>query len=360
MTAPKRLFRALAAAALAAPLLAAAGCSNSMPEAAVSAPRLLGGKPLPAGFASPDGMTLAPDGAIYVSINQVAGKWASPAKIARIGADDKISEFCVLPVDPKSGKASPMGLAFAKDGNLYVSDNQSFLTDEPARSGVVRVTVKDGKPVAGARVVNGMHKANGLTQRGNFIYVAETDLRAKGQYVSGVYRFALDELRPDRPLTVTGIGDPHLVLTFETKNEKVRGGANGLGFDSAGNLYVNNFADCEVLRYTFDAAGKASEPELFAKPEGALSVDGLQVDADDNLWIADIRGNAVFVVSTVTGKSVKIAASPAGAEGADGELDTPSECIRRGSKVYVSNIDLSIGENKTDAIQTISVIRLKK
>jgi hypothetical protein len=85
----------------------------------------------------------------------------------------------------------------------------------------------------------------------------------------------------------------------------------------------------------------------------------MQIDKDDNLWIADFSGNAVLVVDTKTRTSRIVAKSKALATGENGELDTPSECIRWGDKVYVSNIDLTSGNQTADAIQTISVISLK-
>ncbi|MDR1130259.1 MAG: SMP-30/gluconolactonase/LRE family protein [Prevotellaceae bacterium] len=322
-------------------------------------PALLGGKPLPESYSSPDGCTIGKDGYLYVSINQVASGWKYPAKIARISPEDALEDFFVLPVNGKTGKASPLGLVFAEDGNLYVSDNQSFCTAEANQAGVIRVVMENGKPQRGELVVNGMNASNGIASRGNYLYVAETNLGASDKYMSGVYRFTLDELSGSDTLTVTGVNDPHLILSFETKNREQAVGANGIGLDSKGCLYVNNFGDVEVMKYTFDAQGMILTSEVFCRPEGALSLDGMQIDSDDNLWIADFAGNAVLTVDTKTRASRIVAKSKAFETGANGELDTPSECIRRGDRVYVSNIDLDAGKQAADPIQTISVILLK-
>jgi sugar lactone lactonase YvrE len=322
-------------------------------------PVLFGGKPLPESFSSPDGCTIGPDGYLYVSINQSASGWKYPGKIARISPDGTLEDFFVLPVNGKTEKAAPLGLVFAGDGNLYVSDNQSFCTNEPNQAGVVRVVIENGVPQRGELVVTGLNASNGITHWKNCLYVAETNLGTSDKYTSGVYRFSLDELSGEDTLTVTGIGDPHLILSFETKNKEQAIGANGIGVDSHGNLYVNNFGDVEVMKYTFDAEGKIASSEIFCRPEGALSLDGMQIDGDDNLWIADFTGNAVLTIDTKTRASRIIAKSEALKTGANGELDTPSECIRWGDKVYVSNIDLNSGNQKADAVQTISVISLK-
>jgi sugar lactone lactonase YvrE len=355
-----RHLTALARFSVAAALVFAfAGCKSD----AVLRPRdrgaLLGGKVLPDTFASPDGLTLGKDGNLYVSITQRATNWKHPAKIARIDANDAIADFFIFPPDPKSGKAGPMGIVFGGDGHLYVADNQSF-TGEGGRSSLVRVVIENGKPVRSERVATGINAANGVARWKDHIYVAEPDLRVAGKNLSGVYRFALSELNAAAPVQVTGPGDPHLILVIDTQNKTSRG-ANGIGFDSQGNFYVNNFGDCEVLRYTFDAKGAVASKEVFAnlKTKGALSVDGLQVDSEDNLWIADIIGNAVFRLSSETGRVTFVAQSKVPNDGGDGALDTPSECIRRGDKLYVSNIDLPIAPSTSDSIQTITVISLK-
>ncbi|MDR1497261.1 MAG: SMP-30/gluconolactonase/LRE family protein [Puniceicoccales bacterium] len=344
-----------------ATLAFSAGCCNwckAPADSKADPPKLLDGKPLPTTYYSPDGMTLGTDGYVYVAINQSAGNWKYPAKIARISPDDKIEDFHTLQLHAKTKKTSPLGITFASDGNLYVSDNQTFVTSEPGLSGIIRVVIKDGKPVRDELVAVGFNAANGITQRGNYLYVAETTLGTKDKYTSGVYRIALSELKANAPLRLTGIGDPHIILTFETKSPTQKVGANGVDFDSKGNLYVNNFGDNEVRKYTFKKDGSIASSQVFARPKGAISLDGLHIDSEDNLWIADFVGNAIVKINAKTGKSQIVSQNAVPADGANGELDTPSECIRRGNKVYVSNIDLNNGPHKTDAFQTISVITL--
>jgi sugar lactone lactonase YvrE len=333
-------------------LLLSFACNN---EQGLKKPVLFGGKPLPESYASPDGCTIGPDGYLYVSINQSASNWKHPAKIARISPEGSLEDFFVLPVNQNTGKASPLGLVFASDGNLYVSDNQSFCTDVPNQAGIIRIVVENGKPQRSELVVTGLNASNGIAAKGNYLYVAETNLGTKDVYTSGVYRFSLDELSGNDTVVISD-GDPRLILSFETKAKTV--GANGIGIDSKGNLYVNNFGDVEILKYSFDEKGGITSSGVFARPEGVLSLDGMQIDSEDNLWIADFVGNAILKVDTKTGKSTIIAKNSVPATGENGELDSPSECIRVGNKVYVSNIDLDSGDQKKDPIQTISVIKL--
>jgi sugar lactone lactonase YvrE len=358
---------ALRLALLAALPLAFAACNTTdddlfapvfdVPEKSLHTPALLGGAPLSETFASPDGMALGSDGAIYVSITQRATAGKHPAKIARIKTDDSLENFFVLPPNEKTGKAAPMGLVFGPDGHLYFADNQSANTPDAGASSLRRIVIENAAPLRAETVATGINAANGVARWQNHIYVAEPDLRVPGRNLSGVYRFALAELDPANPVHVTGLGDPHLVLTLETKTPGKRG-ANGIAFDSKGKLYVNNFGDAEVMRYTFNPDGSPATGELFSRPQGLLCVDGLHIDAEDNLWVADLAGNAILKINAATGVPVLIAKNDPN-DGSNGALDTPSECIRRGAKIYVSNIDLANGPNAPDPVQTISVITLK-
>ncbi len=318
-------------------------------------PKLAFGKALPEKYNSPDGLTLADDNCIYLSMNNV-NNFEYPAKILRITEDDQIEEVIDLIPHPETGVASPLGLVFASDGNMYVSDNQSFATKKAGMSRLLRVNM-NGKTAQNCEVVaTGFHMANGITVRGDFVYVAETNLNVGKPHKSGIYRFSLAELNSATPLVVTGIDDPHLITVFETKNEAHPVGANGVAFNSKGELFVCNFGDAEVYKYLVDENGKVISNELFASGNGMLSVDGMQIDKEDNLWIADFLGNAVIRISP--SGNVAIIAKNGQTDGANGELDAPSECVRRGDKVYVSNIDLTYGDNTADQIHSMSIIEL--
>lgn len=312
---------------------------------------------LPDEFNSPDGMTIGKDGLIYLSINNV-GDQSHPAKIGRISADDKVTVFSDLPAHPKTGKVSPLGIVFGSDGNLYVADNQAFVTEDPGMSRLLRINIKDGKAVGTDVVVTGMTMANGVSAHGDFIVVNDTAIDKEYPLKSGTYRFSVDELANGaggKPIAVKGLKDPHLVLSLETRNKDHQVGANGVGFDSKGNMFVCNFGDAEVWKVKFRKNGKTKK-SLFCKGQGMECVDGLQVDDDDHLWIADFLGNAI--VRICPDGSVKIIAKNEPGDGKDGRMDAPSECIRRGDKIYVSNIDLDYGPNKADGLHSISVFKL--
>ena len=311
---------------------------------------------LPDKYNSPDGMTLGKDGCIYLSMNNVVHQ-EFPGMILKITADDKLEEVIALPPHPDTKLASPLGLAFGADGNLYVADNQAFCTKESGKSRLLRVNMKDGKASGCDVVATGLNMANGLAARGDSVYLCETTINSESPMPSGVYRFKLSELDPASPIKVTGLNDPHLVVKLMTQNSEHKVGANGLDFDAAGNMYVCNFGDREVIKVTLDEAGKVTTQTVLAKDQGLESCDGLHVDAEGNCWVADFLGNAVVKISK-TGK-VTIVAKNGESDGADGSLHSPSECFRRGDKVYVSNINLTYGPHQSSKVFTISVIDLK-
>jgi len=313
-------------------------------------------------YDSPDGMTIGKDGYVYLSMNAAGDgfKFPHPAKIMRISPDDKLEEFVTLPPHPETKVASPLGIVFGPDGNLYVSDNQAFAGGKQA-SRLLQVIIKDGKPESTGVVAEGFNMANGITTRGDYIYINETNIDADAKpMISGVYRFKVSELDPAKPIKVTGVDHSNFFLKVETDyaNDLMKVGANGIDFDSKGNLYVCNFGEASVLKVTLKADGSVDQVTTLCKGQGLESTDGCHIDQDDNLWVADFMGNAVAKICTASGKVTIVAKNEPG-DGADGALDAPSECIRRGNKVYVANIDITYGPNTADELQTISVIDLK-
>jgi hypothetical protein len=320
--------------------------------AALKVPRL--GIDLTGRYTNPDGMTIK-DGEIWLSINNTAS--GKPSCIAKITKGDALEKVIDLPVHPETGVCSSLGLVFASDGNLYVSDNQNLAGKGMGKSRVLRVAFEGGKAARAEVVAVGLHAANGIAAKGDSVYVNETSFGEGDPMESGTYRFKLAELKAEQPAKVDGTPkDPHVIFTLKTRGP-VKVGANGLCFDGEGSLCVANFGDQEIWKVPFDAAGNAQPGKLFTKVACAESVDGMQYDGEGSLWFADFLGNAVVRVCAKTGKAEVVAKNAPG-DGLKGELDAPSECIRLGGKVYVSNIDLTFGPNKADQTCTISVIDL--
>jgi len=327
-------------------------CCAATAAPALKTPRL--GIDLTGQYTNPDGMTVQ-DGQIYLSMNNLAA--GKPSSIMRITKDDKLEKLIELPVHPETQVVSSLGIVFGSDGNLYVSDNQNFAGKGMGKSRLLRVVFESGKAVRTEVVATGLHAANGIAAFRDSIYVNETTFGEADPMDSGTYCFTLAELKADAPVKVDGTPkDKHVILTLKTRGP-VKVGANGLCFDQEGNMFVANFGDQEIWKVSFDKAGKVEESKLFTKVTCAESVDGMQYDGEGSIWFADFLGNAVIRVCAKTGKAVVVAKNAPG-EGANGELDAPSECIRLGNKVYVSNIDLTFGPNKADGKQNLSIIDL--
>jgi len=316
---------------------------------------------LPDKYNTPDGMTVDKAGNIILSVNNYNDP-NFPAVMLRISPDDKLSEIITLPKNGDTGKSvCPLGVAVGSDGNLYIADNQAFTTDEH-KSRLMRITMKDGKGVKCEPVVTGLVMANGVAARGDRIYVCDSKLDGKASPLpSGVYGFKIADLDPAKPIAVKpGTDDPHLAIKFFTKNKEWAVGANGLGFGSAGDMFVCNFGDAELIQAKIGPDGKAVSQKVVAAGSGMLCCDGLSIDRKTGeVYIADFLGNAVHKVDPKTGKVTTIAKND-NTDGAGGALDRPSEPCVRGNRVYVANIDLPLAGNKYDKPHTVSVIELGK
>jgi sugar lactone lactonase YvrE len=346
-------IRFLNKAALISLLVAAllTGCST------LSQPSI--GVLLPEKCNTPDGMVLAPDGNIYLSCpNSNNDKY--PARLMKITSDDKLQEFFILPPHPETGKACPLGIDIGPDGNFYIADNQN-LAGAVNKSRLLRVVVKRGKPAGCDILATGFNQANAVVCRPDGVYVTETSITGGVTPMpSGVYRFRYSEFRAARPIKINPGGhDKHLIATLYTDNPTWSVGANGMAFDSEGNMYIGNFGETAIVKFTFDTDGKVASQEVLVRGHGIESTDGMKFDPKTNsIYVADFVGNAIHKVDVVTGKVTTIAKNENNSGGVGGLLDKPSEICLRGNRLYVSNIDLPFGGNDYDQPHTISVIEL--
>jgi sugar lactone lactonase YvrE len=203
--------------------------------------------------------------------------------------------------------------------------------------------------------------SNAVSCFGDSVYVTESNLglSKKGEPIqSGVYRFRYAELSADKPIALQGGGtDPHLLVRFQTKNPDWVG-ANGMGFAQDGTMYVCNFGDAQILKFTFDRDGKPSAPMVVAERHGMESADGMKVHpTTGDIYVADFLGNAVRKVDPRTGRVTTIAWNRL-SQRTGGRLHRPSEVCIRGNKLYVANIDLPLAGNTYDKPHSISIFTL--
>ena len=251
-----------------------------------------------------------------------------------------------------------MGLCVSPSGDVYYADNQ-FAADTPETSRLMRIVVKDGVPQEAVTVVSGMNVANAVAIKGDYVYVSETILEPdSAPLISGIFRFKIGEegIELASPLE----DDPHLIATIKTYTD-IGYGADGICFDTDGNLYCGNFGDGTIHKITFDAQDNVTSNEVWVKDEKMKCADGLFFDAKDNrIIVADMIQNAIQLVY-LDGR-VETLAINGDTDGADGGIDQPCEAIRRGDEVIISNMDWpfeGIVNTEWDEPYTLSVVKLK-
>jgi hypothetical protein len=332
---------------------------------------------LPDKYDTPDGMCLLPNGEVLVAIPNV-NSWLSPGEkekqdpppvIIKIRKDNTIVKYYDPPRHPLTGTAFTFGMCVGPKGkNLYITDLQWFANpaDPGYNSRVLRIPLDKNYEPAGdpVVVVEGLLIANAVIIRDGYLYVSDTIMTPRTDptkpLVSGVFRVKLSE--EGTKLKAPLINDPHLIGTIESHNPDVGFGADGLTFDSKGNLYCGNFADGLLHQMKFDAKGNPTKFTVFAKSPIMRCCDGIFCDLEtDEIYIADSLANAVQVVSP--DGSVRTLVQDTENDGSNGRLDQPCEVLIRGNELIISNMDFPIpgGVNTTwDKPYTLSVVKLDK
>lgn len=299
---------------------------------------------LPEYISTPDGMTIDAEGNLILACPNYADQ-SLPGCIVKIDKDKNITKWVDVPVHPETGLASPMGIAFGPDGDLYVCDNQGW-PGKPElieKGRILRLRIKDNAVEKCTVVAYNMEHPNGMRIRDGYVYVTQSTLNKvkdpSGKLVSCVYRFALD----DENIEITNtLADKNILTTFITHNPDDQYGVDGIEFDHDGNLLVGNFGDGAVYKVTFNEDLSVKSNEVWAQDLSQLiTTDGMFMAEDGNLYIADFCGNAIVRVSP-DAKVECIAKSP-DCDGLDGGLDQPGEPIIWNGVLVASCFDLVTG-----------------
>ncbi|CAN5398211.1 hypothetical protein BH09BAC4_BH09BAC4_29560 [soil metagenome] len=312
---------------------------------------------LPEAYNTPDGLALAPDNTMLLSVNN-AGNPAYPAVILRL-TDQGYSVFATPTPSPATGKASPFDIAYGPDGNVYYCDNQ-FTNDPSFKSRRIRIV--NGQPTAIEAVVEGFRLSNGLVWKGNTLYVTDSQWDLPGiDNGSAIFRFTLDELNVvngSNPIKLIPLSlDPHILTTFVTQlgPDGDDLGCDGIDYDSQGNLFTGLFGNGTMYKMTLNPDGSLATKTEFAK---LPCVDGLVINREtDNIYVCDAKNNAIRIVSPAG--VMRVLAQNGDTDGTDGRLDEPAEVLIRSNKLYISNYDVpqkGTINTKSDAPHTLSVL----
>lgn len=250
--------------------------------------RFLGHAPrvaMPEECTNPDGMAIAPDGSLAIAAPNNDRR--RPGAVFRLDAPGRRPvKWFEVPVTADTGFASPMGICFGPEGELYVCDNQP---DSKGR--LLRITLR-GEAIASCEIVaEGLENANGVKYLKGKLYLTQAFqkkcVRDDGCATSALYMFDA----ADRKVRVTNTAaDRQRVFTEVTSNRVYRGGMNGVAVTKEGIVYAGNYGDGRIWKLTPGADGRFTKTELFAI--GLVSADGLCTDAEGNLYCADMLGCA--------------------------------------------------------------------
>ncbi|MGD0090002.1 MAG: phage head-tail adapter protein [Planctomycetota bacterium] len=380
-------WEAIRAALLVAAALGMSGCeqgeTGTTAQAQLQKPTLLA--VLPEFVATPDGMAIDPEGNLIAACPNFADQ-TKPGCLIKVDKDKRVSKWVDVPVLPETGLACPMGIEFGPDGDIYVCDNQGWSGSAKGafKGRMLRLRIKDNKVVKTTVVAEGMEHPNGCRVRNGGLYVTQSLMTKvkdpSGLMVSVVYRFKLDD---ENVKVANTLDDKNIITKLLTQNKFCQYGADGIVFDSKGNLYIGNFGDGTIYKITFDAAGNVTGNTVFAKTDldyaldpkapGFLdkavkakmrTTDGICVDAQDNLYVADFSNNAIAKV-TPDG-TISVLAQNADLGGRNGALNEPGEpCVWNGI-IAVTNFDAVFGPDNPDKVNkshempaTMSALKLK-
>ena len=295
---------------------------------------------LPDYVSTPDGMAIDAEGNLILACPNYADQ-SMPGCILKIDQNETVSKWFDVPVHPETGLASPMGIAFGPDGDLYVCDNQGWPgKPELAFKGrLLRLRIEGNTVVKTTVVAYNMEHPNGMRIRDGYVYVTQSSLSKvedpSGKLVSCVYRFRLD----DENIEITNtLEDKNILTTFVTHNPEDQYGVDGIEFDREGNLLIGNFGDGAVYKITFNEDLSVKSNSIWAQdPEQLVSTDGMIMDKDGCLYIADFCANAI--VKVLPDGTVTKFVQNGDTDGLNGELDQPGEPIIWRNKLIVSCFD---------------------
>lgn len=310
---------------------------------------------------TPDAMALDKKGNLYLSVLNPTSFEKNGAKILTFDKNDKpVIWFDNLPLHPISKRVHPMGIDFGPDGNLYTVDNQCFANQLNA-SRIIRINIKNGKPISTDILVEGLNFADGIRWQNNKVYIADA-LTDKTGRNSAIYSFELSEMNKAKIVLTPENKNNYLISEFALKPEVTKKsiGIDGIAFDKKGDLYAGNFGDGVITKFEFNSDGSVKSKKNILNSDKLKCCDGFFYDKKRNsIFIANYDDNSVYQFNLTT-NTITLIWKNDNNNGSDGQLDNPCETIIYKGNLIVVNYDTFLGEKNTeiDNFHTISKFKL--
>jgi sugar lactone lactonase YvrE len=236
---------------------------------------------LPAGATGPEGLTVAPDGKVYVTTFGFDATGAQPGPGQLYVYDPNGKLLRQVSVTPSSSHL--LGLAFHPTTHMLLVIDfgaaKVLAVDPQSGTASVFMTAPTIVPPPGGPGLNAL-----------------TFDSAGNVYVSDSFQGVIWRTGPTGGPAMQWVTDPLLL-----PNGIPPFGANGLAFNRAGNaLFVANTANDSIVQIPVSGGMPGTPTALVYSINGA---DGLVLDASDNIWVAANQSDEIVVINP-SGKSI--------------------------------------------------------